>query len=94
MHIITQKRVWEAKIKYPQSAQALDGWYRIMKRNNFMSFSDMKKSFNSVDKVGHFYVFDIGGNKLRLLANIYFCRAKVYVRFVLNHKEYSKGRWV
>ncbi len=31
MHIITQKRIWEAKEKWPQTATALDAWYRLMK---------------------------------------------------------------
>ncbi len=62
MHIITQKRIWEAKAKYPNSAQALDGWLRVAEKNNFSHFAELKKSFNSVDRVGDLYVFYIGGN--------------------------------
>lgn len=93
MHIITQQRVWEAKRKYPDSISALDGWYRIMKKNSFESFSALKRTFNSVDKVGSLYVFDIGGNKLRLIANIHFNRHKIYIRYILTHKEYDEGSW-
>lgn len=59
----------------------------------FNSFSELKKSFNSVDKVKDFYVFDLGGNKLRLIANIHFQRQKVYIRHILTHKEYDKDAW-
>ncbi|MBP9726837.1 MAG: type II toxin-antitoxin system HigB family toxin [Gammaproteobacteria bacterium] len=93
MHIITQKRIWDAKVKYPESATALDGWYRVIKKNDFLNFSELKESFNSVDKVKDVCVFDIGGNKLRLIATIHFNRKKVYVRHVLTHKEYDKGNW-
>ncbi len=93
MHIITQKRIWDAKIKHPEAASALDGWYRVMKKNQFFGFSEMKRSFNSLDKVNDFYIFDIGGNKLRLIANIHFNRQKIYIRYVLTHKEYEKGTW-
>ena len=93
MHVITQKRIWDAKRKYHESANALDGWYRIIKQNQFNSFSGLKKTFNSVDKVGHLYVFDLGGNKLRLIANIHFQRQKVYIRHILTHKEYDEGTW-
>lgn len=93
MHIITQQRVWEAKRKYPDSISALDGWYRIMKKNSFENFSELKRTINSVDKVGSLYVFDIGGNKLRLIANIHFNRQKIYIRHILTHKEYDKGNW-
>ena len=90
MHIITQKRIWDAKKKHPESANALDGWYRIIKKNHFNSFAGLKKTFNSVDKVGDLYVFDLGGNKLRLMATIHFQRQKVYIRHILTHKEYDK----
>ena len=93
MHIITQKRIWEAKKKHPESANALDGWYRIIKKNQFITFAELKKSFNSVDKVKDVYIFDIGGNKLRLIATIHFQRQKVYIRDILTHKEYDKNNW-
>lgn len=93
MHIITQQQIWKAKEKYPQVASALDGWYRVMKKNSFHNFSELKRSFNSVDKVDEVYVFDIGGNKLRLIANIHFERQKVYIRCILTHKEYDQDKW-
>jgi mRNA interferase HigB len=93
MHIITQKHVWEAKKKYPETANSLDGWYRVIKRNEFANFAELKRTFNSVDKVGTLYVFDIGGNKLRLVANIHFNRKKIYIRYVMTHREYDKNHW-
>jgi len=94
MHIITQRRIWQAKANYPKCSTALDGWYRVMKKNNFDNFADLKNTFNSMDKVNDTYIFDIGGNKLRLIANIYFNRRKVYIRDVLSHKEYNKNKWI
>jgi mRNA interferase HigB len=93
MHIITQKRIWDAKKKHPESVTALDGWYKIIKKNQFNNFSELKKSFNSVDKVENLYVFELGGNKLRLIANIYFNRQKIYIRYILTHRDYDKGTW-
>jgi mRNA interferase HigB len=89
MHIITQKRIWDAKKKHHESANALDGWYRIIKKNQFNSFAELKGSFNSVDKVGNSYIFDLGGNKLRLITTIHFQRQKFYIRYILTHKEYD-----
>lgn len=93
MHVITQSRIWEAKRRYPECASALDGWYRVVKKNQFNNFAEIKKVFNSVDKVGSVFVFDIGGNKLRLIANIHFQRKKIYIRSILTHKEYDKNKW-
>ena len=93
MHVISQKRIWEAKNKFPEVTTALDGWYRIIKSNDFKSFSDLKKTFASVDKVDHLFVFNVGGNKLRLIASIHFNRKRLYIRSILTHKEYDKGKW-
>ncbi len=93
MHIISQKRIWEAMEEYPECASALDGWYRIMKRNKFSSFASLRSVFGNVDKVGELYVFDVGGNKLRLIANIHFRLQRVYIRSILNHKQYDVNKW-
>ena len=93
MHIITKKRILEAKRRYPLSACGLDGWYKIMECNNFTDFGALKMVFNSVDKVGPLYVFNIGGNKFRLIASIHFNRKKVYIRAILTHSQYDSNRW-
>lgn len=93
MHIISQKKIVEAKATYPSCASALDGWYRLIKANTFHCFADLKKVFNSIDKVDNFYIFDIGGNKLRIIAAIHFDKQKVFIREILDHKTYDKGLW-
>lgn len=93
MHVITKKRIQEAKEMYPEFGHSLDGWYRVIAKNNFNNFADLKRTFNSIDKVGTLYVFDIGGNKLRLIASIHFNRQRLYIRNILNHREYDRGLW-
>lgn len=90
MHVITQKRIWEAKERYKESASALDAWYRIAKASTFESFAQLKAAFPSVDKVGDQCVFDVGGNKLRIIAKVEFRHGKIFIRQVLTHAQYSK----
>jgi len=49
--------------------------------------------FPSADQVGHLTVFNIGGNKARLVAAIHYNRHKIYIRAVLTHDEYDRGKW-
>ena len=93
MHVITKKRIKEAKTVFPESGNALDGWYKIISNNNFNNFSELKNFFRSVDKIDNLYVFDIAGNKIRLIASIHFNRQNIYIRHILNHKDYDKGLW-
>lgn len=64
-----------------------------MSRTDFESFAELKRVFRSVDKVGKFTVFNIGGNKFRLIAAIHYNRRKVYIRHVLTHVEYDSDKW-
>ena len=93
MHVITEKRIWEAKEKWALSASALDAWYRLVKTCRPKDFAAMKAIFPATDKVGSFHVFDIGGNKLRLIAVVHYNAQRLYIKHVLDHVEYDKGKW-
>ncbi|MGE3919974.1 MAG: type II toxin-antitoxin system HigB family toxin [Gammaproteobacteria bacterium] len=93
MHVITKKRILLAAKAFPESAGALIAWYTIVEKNNFNNHAELKMTFNSVDKVNNLYVFNIAGNKLRLIASIHFNRQKIYIREILSHTEYDKGNW-
>ena len=53
----------------------------------------LRHTFPLADKVGEFVVFNIAGNKYRLIASVHFNRGKVYVRDVLTHQAYDRGGW-
>lgn len=72
---------------------ALDYWYRVAKQATWASFAEEKQSFNTADFVPPFVVFDIGGNKYRLIAEIHFNRRVLFIRAIRTHKEYVKGAW-
>ena len=93
MHIITQKRLNEFAEKHPDAKPALQHWYSLMKEKHFGSFVELRAIFPSADQVGKLTVFNIGGGKARLIAAIHYNRRKVYIRAVLTHDEYDKGKW-
>jgi mRNA interferase HigB len=71
----------------------MDRWYRIAKGAIWASFADVKESFNTADFVAPYVVFDIGGNKYRLIAEMNFARRVLLIRSIMTHKEYVKGAW-
>ena len=93
MHVITQKRIWEAQAKWPRSATALEAWYRLVKASAPRDFAEMKRLFPATDKVGPLHVFDIGGNKLRLIAFVRYPTQRIYIKHLLDHREYEQDKW-
>ncbi len=93
MHIITRKRLNDFAAEHPDAKTALQHWYSVMKSRAFGSLVDLRSAFPSADQVGRLTVFNLGGNKVRLIAAIHYNRGKVYIRAILTHDEYGEGRW-
>jgi len=93
MHVISRKRLNEFADRYPETKSSLAHWYGLAKNLNFATFAELRETFPSADQVGKLTVFNIGGNKVRLIAAIHYNRRKIYVRAVLTHNEYDEQRW-
>lgn len=93
MHVIAKPALVAFWDRYPDAKVPLSAWQTLMRMNDFASFGALKATFGSVDQVGGLTVFDIGGNKYRLIAAIHYNRRKVYIRNVLTHAEYDRGLW-
>ncbi len=93
MYVISRKALRQFWEKCPDSESALVRWYKIVEQTNFASFDELRATFPSADQVGDWIVFNIGGNKYRLIASVHFNRSKVHVRHVLTHEQYSRGTW-
>lgn len=93
MHVISKKPFNDAKRQFPNDATALDTIYNQLKRSSFASSDEMKKVFKTLDNFKYkdkWYVLDIGGNNLRLLAFIEFKHNRMYVKHIVSHAEYDK----
>jgi len=93
MHIITRKRLNDFAALHPDAKSALQQWYKRVKDQSFQNFAELREVFPAADQVGKLTVFNIGGNKVRLIAAIHYNRQKIYIRAVLTHSEYDEGKW-
>jgi mRNA interferase HigB len=91
VHIITRKRLIEFTKKHPDCSSAIESWYRIVKRTDFNSFAELRQTFPRADRVDNLTVFNVGGNKARLIAAIHYNTRRIYIRHILTHKEYDRG---
>ena len=91
MHIVSHKKLSVFYQEQNDAEIALQHWYKTAKAAKWKCFADVKNDFNSVDSIGsQRYVFNIKGNKYRLVVIIQFVHEYIYIRFVSTHAEYDK----
>lgn len=92
MRVITYKRLLDFAVVHPESSETLNAWYRTVKRSYFADPAALQATFGQVDYVKGLFVFNIG-KPYRLVAAIHFRGQRLYVRHVLTHAEYDRGKW-
>lgn len=98
MRVISRKRLREFAERFPDASEPLEKWYRLFREAEWENLQDVRRVFPHADLVtvesgNTVTVFNIGGNKYRLIAAIHYNRQCVYVLRVLTHAEYSKNLW-
>ena len=91
MRVIALKRLrdhWELSGR-GDSEQPLKSWYAVTRAASWNHFADVRTQFGSASAVGERVVFNIAGNKYRLVAYINYAFHTVYIRFIGTHREYD-----
>jgi mRNA interferase HigB len=93
MHVIAKPALVAFWTRHPAAEGPLQAWHAVMESEVFTDLNDLRRTFPSADYVDGLTVFNIGGNKYRLIAAIHYNRRKVYIRDVLTHAEYDRDGW-
>lgn len=75
---------------HADAAESLREWYRTAELADWTKLADVRESYKSVDLVGDRLVFNIKGNKYRLVCRVRFGHPVVFVRWIGTHAEYDK----
>ena len=83
----TLKRFWEI---HKDAAEPLKCWFEEVEKAEWKSFNELKSQFGNCRLVGNSRViFNISGNKFRLIVVMNFAQQKAFIRFIGTHKEYN-----
>jgi len=81
----------------PQARKPLEKWIQVVEQAQWDNWSNIKSTFRTADmvktKARNFVVFNVGGNKYRLVTIMNFRGQIVIVDVALTHAEYDKGKW-
>ena len=93
MRVISNRRLLEFARQHPDALGPLQTWRKLVESSDFQGFNDLKRTFNAVDIVSDKVIFDIRGNRYRLIAGISFIQQICFIKCVLTHADYDKGTW-
>lgn len=98
MNVITRKRIVDFARRHTDAAGPLELWYRTARHARWRDLSEVRATFPHADPVtlpsGNVVtVFNIGGNKYRLITALHYNRQRIYILLLMTHAEYSKQAW-
>lgn len=93
MHVISRKRLEEFWQEHADAKDALSAWYAVASKATWGNLEQVRLAYSNADAVDRWTVFNIRGNRYRLITVIHYNRQKLYIRHVLTHAEYDRGAW-
>jgi mRNA interferase HigB len=93
MRIIKRAALEEFWLRHADAKASLKSWFGVVRTANWQTPAEMKLVYPNADIVGRRTVFNIAGNKYRLIARINYQVQVVFVLYILTHAEYDRGAW-
>jgi mRNA interferase HigB len=93
MRIIKRAALVRFWSQHPDAKASLEAWYGVVRQAKWATPVEMRQVYGSADLVGRRTVFNIAGNKYRLVARVNYISQTVFVLHVLTHSDYDKGVW-
>ena len=93
MHVISRARLRDFWERHPDTQTPLASWYRTASKAAWRNLAEVRQSFNSADVVDQWTVFNIRGNRYRLIVRIDYVHQMIFIHDVLTHAEYDRGDW-
>lgn len=93
MHVISYRRLREYAEKHSDCRDSLDNWYKVASQADWSTLVEVQSVFPTAEAVGNFTVFNIKGNKYRLIISIDYEKKLIYIKYILTHAEYDKESW-
>jgi mRNA interferase HigB len=93
MHIISRKKLREFSKKHADTGNALNTWYKIASKAQWKNLVEVQAVYSQAEAVSNFTVFNIKGNRYRLIVDIVYQDQVIYIKYILTHAEYDKDEW-
>ena len=93
MHLISIRNLRRDAATHPDSIQSVENWYKVVKKAKWDKLEDVRNVYRDAEAVGNFTVFNLKGNKYRLIVGIDYTNHTVFYKYFLTHADYDKDKW-
>ena len=92
MRVISRRTLREFWDLHSPAKEPLMAWFQLMQSAKYVDFNALRRTFGAADYVAPHTVFNVGGNKYRVIVVIHYNRQRAYIRAVLTHADYNRWR--
>jgi mRNA interferase HigB len=93
MHLISIRNLRLDSYRYSDTQIVIEEWYKVVKGASWQNLEEVKQIYRDTEAVGNFTVFNIKGNRYRLIVDINYVNQTIYYKYFLTHAEYDKDSW-
>lgn len=93
MNVISFRRIREFTSVHRDAATSLKAWFTTVKKSRWRNSAELREVYPTADVVARYTVFNIKGNKYRLISRIVYRTQTVFIIAIMTHEEYDLGKW-
>ena len=94
MNVISKPGLLKLASKRPETLRWLTLWFKVAKKAEWRGLHEVRRQYPSADQVGDVLIFDVLGNQYRLMTRVNYSVQRIYVKALLNHREYDRKEWM
>lgn len=93
MHVVSKRGLLLQAARHADALAPLLAWFQVARKANWESLQEVRRDFPGADQVGHVLIFNIKGNRYRLITRISYPSRRIYIKALLTHAGYDRKEW-
>lgn len=93
VRVISRRELFEKAERFADARVAVRVWLHRVTAASWRNLEELRRDFPATDMVGPLAIFNIKGNRYRLIVRMVFEAQRVYIKEFLTHAEYDQGGW-
>lgn len=94
VQVISRRELFALASVHPDRLAAANVWFQTARGARWRSLMDVRRDFPTADQVKSLLIFDLRGNRYRLIVRVNYEGQRLYIKELLTHAGYDRRRWL